>query len=155
MAIVDLGLPDDDGFTLVAELTGWEIPVVVFSASDDATSVARSVVAGAKGFIGKLLHEAELVLALRAVLQGGGYFPADYSTTGDGAGPALAVLTPAERRVLLLVGEGLPTKTIATRLGSSPRTIEGHRLSMAKKLKLDALDLVTFAVTVRRALPAA
>lgn len=147
-AIVDLGLPGEDGFALVAELTEMGPKVVVFSASDDRASVTLAVAAGAVGFLGKSRHETELVFALRAVLIGERFFPSDYKAAAS-LSPLLAFLTPTERRVLLLIGDGHQTKAIADRLGRSPRTVDGHRHSIALKLEISASDLVQFAVSMR------
>lgn len=148
-AIVDLGLPDKDGFALVSELNEMGLRVVVFSATDDRSSLARAIAAGAAGFLGKSRHEQELVTALRVVLKGESFFPDEYAETAELLSPVLAVLTPAEQRVLFLIGEGYQTKAIAEKQGRSPRTIGGHRLSIAEKLKISASDLVQFAVALR------
>lgn len=147
-AIVDLGLPGEDGFAIAAELTEMGLKVVVFSASDDRASVALAVAAGAVAFLGKSRHETELVFALRAVLIGERYFPGDYKAAA-GLSPLLETLTPTERRVFLLIGEGHQTKAIAEKLDRSPRTIEGHRHAIAAKLNVGAGDLVQFAVSLR------
>lgn len=54
-------------------------------------------------------------------------------------------LTPAEIRVCLLLKAGLSTKEISTALCISERAVEGHRLSLRKKLDLNRTNsLATF-----------
>jgi DNA-binding CsgD family transcriptional regulator len=61
--------------------------------------------------------------------------------------PALASLTPAERRILSFIAAGKPTKVIAAELHIHPRTVETHRASICQKLHLNgANSLLRFAL---------
>jgi DNA-binding CsgD family transcriptional regulator len=51
-----------------------------------------------------------------------------------GRPPASGALTPTERQVAELVGQGLPTKQVAARLFVSPKTVEGHLSRIYGKL---------------------
>lgn len=148
-AVVDLGLPGEDGFQLVSALAERNMKVVVFSGTDDYATVAHAIAAGAAGFVGKARHEGELILALQSVLQGGRYFPDEYADISGAFPPSLSALTYAERRVLGLIGEGLPNKVIAEKLARSPRTVEAQRASISAKLGVGPGDLVAFAVALR------
>jgi len=56
-------------------------------------------------------------------------------------------LTPRQREVLQLIGEGHSTKTIAAKLGVAIKTVEMHRTKLAKALKIRGVaDLVRFAI---------
>jgi len=59
----------------------------------------------------------------------------------------LDVLTPRQREVLQLIGEGKTSKQIAQLLDSSVKTIECHRASL-----MDRLDLHEIAGLVRYAI---
>lgn len=52
-ALVDIGLPDGDGFSLTRELRArpWPIRVVIFSSDADPTNAAAAARAGAIGFL--------------------------------------------------------------------------------------------------------
>jgi DNA-binding NarL/FixJ family response regulator len=52
-------------------------------------------------------------------------------------------LTPRERDVLVRVAKGLTNKEIASQLGISPRTVETHRDSVARKLKMRSVAELT------------
>ncbi|MCM4085083.1 response regulator [Paractinoplanes hotanensis] len=54
-ALVDVGLPDGDGFSLTRQLTAkpWAIRVVIFSSDADPANVAAAERAGAVGFVPK------------------------------------------------------------------------------------------------------
>lgn len=47
-------------------------------------------------------------------------------------------LTPAEKRVIELVCEGLTNPQIAARLYVSPRTVQGHLLNVFQKLRISS-----------------
>ena len=47
-----------------------------------------------------------------------------------------STLSEAEKRVLALIAEGSTINEIATKVFTSPRTVESHRLSIRKKLQL-------------------
>ena len=77
LALLDLHIPDGDGFSLMAE---WrraypDMPVVIVSASEDPGDVMRALDEGALGFIPKRTANEVLVHALKMVLSGGIYVP--------------------------------------------------------------------------------
>ena len=77
LALLDLKLPDGDGFSLMAE---WrrshpDMPVVVISASEHPGDVVRALDEGALGFIPKRTANEVLMHALRMVMSGGIYVP--------------------------------------------------------------------------------
>ena len=55
IALVDIGLPDGDGFSLTRQLRAkpWAMRVVIFSSDADPTNVAAAERAGAVGFLPK------------------------------------------------------------------------------------------------------
>ena len=57
--------------------------------------------------------------------------------------PALDLLTPAERRVLRLIADGLTSRDIAAQLGIGVRTVEHHRNNVAVKLELRGSHALT------------
>ncbi len=58
-----------------------------------------------------------------------------------------AALTPREREVLRLVGQGATSKEIAARLNISPKTAQVHRENLKQKLNLrTTADLVRYAI---------
>jgi DNA-binding CsgD family transcriptional regulator len=60
--------------------------------------------------------------------------------------PQIEALTPAERRILKLIGEDFTSKEIADRLTVSVRTVDNHRQHICNKLKLHGThSLLKFA----------
>jgi DNA-binding CsgD family transcriptional regulator len=61
--------------------------------------------------------------------------------------PAISRLSPTEKRILILIGDYLTSKEIASELSVSIRTVEHHRASIATKLDLKGTHaLLKFAL---------
>lgn len=68
--VLDLGLPDIDGFTVLAGLRGWtDTPVIVLSARGDAADKIAALDAGADDYVTKPFGMEELLARLRAALR--------------------------------------------------------------------------------------
>lgn len=70
LIIVDLGLPDDDGKTLIREVRAWSsVPIVVLSARDQEAEKVDSLDAGADDYLVKPFGVPELLARVRAQLR--------------------------------------------------------------------------------------
>ncbi|MGN9895077.1 response regulator [Micromonospora sp. L31] len=70
LAIIDLGLPDLDGVTVVEGLRGWtNIPIIVLSARDTETAKVDALDAGADDYVTKPFGMDELLARVRAALR--------------------------------------------------------------------------------------
>ena len=70
LLVLDLGLPDGDGMTLLAELRGWSgMPVLVLSARSDEADKVAALDAGADDFVTKPFGMDELLARLRAAVR--------------------------------------------------------------------------------------
>ncbi len=70
LLVLDLGLPDGDGMTLLAELRGWSgMPVLVLSARSDEADKVAALDAGADDYLAKPFGVAELLARARALLR--------------------------------------------------------------------------------------
>ena len=81
LVLLDLGLPDGDGFETLGELRDLypAVAIVVLSATKDRDSVTKSLDLGALGFIPKSASRAVMVSALQLVFAGGIYVPPEIS----------------------------------------------------------------------------
>ena len=87
LLVLDLGLPDGDGVTLIRDVRGWsQVPIVVLSARADEADKIGALDAGADDYLTKPFGVGELLARVRANLrrQRGG---ADGATSGDEADP--------------------------------------------------------------------
>jgi two-component system KDP operon response regulator KdpE len=70
LAIIDLGLPDLDGATVVEGLRGWTtIPIIVLSARDTEAAKVNALDAGADDYVTKPFGMDELLARIRAALR--------------------------------------------------------------------------------------
>jgi two-component system, OmpR family, KDP operon response regulator KdpE len=72
VVVLDLGLPDIDGFTVLAGLRGWtNVPVIVLSARTDASDKVQALDAGADDYVTKPFGMEEFLARLRAAVRRG------------------------------------------------------------------------------------
>jgi DNA-binding NarL/FixJ family response regulator len=142
LLLLDLNMPGANGFSALVHVRAMSpgLPVVVVSAREDADTVRRALGHGATGFIPKSADVATLVGALRTVLDGGTWAPAE-SSRGAALEPEeaqlarrLAELTPQQFRVLGMVCGGLLNKQIAFELQVSEATVKAHMTAIMRKL---------------------
>lgn len=147
VVVMDLGLPSLNGVDATAHIVR-DAPgtrVLVLSMHGGPEHVRPAVRAGASGYLVKGAGLADLVRGIRAVAAGQAFF-------SPGAAAALiheggASLSPRERQVLQMVGEGSSSAEIASRLRLSVKTIEGHRSRLMQKLEVsNVAGLVRHAV---------
>lgn len=126
--------------------------VLVLSMHSDATIVARSLEAGASGYVLKDTSSAEFVKAVRQVAAGMPYLGGDLAmkVALSGAGARdnpLAELTPRELQVLALLAEGKPYDRIANEINVSYKTVVNVSSQLKQKLRAGNLpELVSTAV---------
>ncbi len=114
--------------------------VLILSQYEDDEYVIEALSqAHVAGYLTKADAASELLQAVRAVHAGKRYLsasvmPAVINRLKPSGKPAAVSLTPRERQVLKLVGEGATSKTIASRLGISPKTAQIHRANLMAKL---------------------
>jgi DNA-binding NarL/FixJ family response regulator len=148
LILLDLNLPDRDGFAVLADLRKRyaTISVVVLSALHDRDIVLRVLDLGALGFIPKSAPREVMVNALRLVLAGGIYIPpealvrAEATQTPPGPvrplSPADLGLTERQMEVLALVMQGKSNKAISRILDAAEPTVKHHVTAILKALNV-------------------
>ncbi|MBC9251863.1 DNA-binding response regulator [Pseudomonas alcaligenes] len=142
LVLLDLNMPGAYGFSGLVLLRGQypQIPVVMISAQEEAAVVVRAREFGASGFIPKSSSLEVIQQAVRQVLDGDVWWPAQgaeavsVSAEAKAASAGLASLTPQQFRVLTMVCEGLLNKQIAFELNVSEATIKAHVTAIFRKL---------------------
>lgn len=143
LVLLDLTLPDGDGFLLLERLRRDRpaVPVVVLSAVQDRASVTRALGAGASGFIPKSAQREIMLNALRLVFAGGIYVPPEILAHGgrpgaeSGSAPLQAAgLSERQQEVLALLMQGLSNKAIGHRLDLAEPTVKNHVTAILKAL---------------------
>lgn len=155
LVILDLNLPGHRA-TSALEALRVALPdqqVVAISGDSAPALVYDAIERGASGFIPKTLSSADIMQALRQVLEGRVYLPPAL-VVADGAprDAVLPELTPRQREVLEGVLRGLTNKAIARDLGVSAETVKTHLATAMRLLGArNRTELVVFAA--RRGLP--
>lgn len=157
LALVDIGLPDGNGETVIARLREQDpgVAILVISAWSTEDVILSALRAGATGYVLKERDDLEIILSIRSALRGGApidpfiakrlleVWPAssspaqpavDASTPGDGQAP----LTAREREILDLVSHGLSNREIAGQLHLSKYTVECHIKHVYRKLAVSS-----------------
>jgi DNA-binding NarL/FixJ family response regulator len=155
VVVLDISMPDQSGLEVTARLRESSgIRVLILSMHDNPEYVLESVRAGANGYLLKDTAAADLRTAIRAVCRGESYFTPAVATRlsaavrkESDASLGLDQLTGREREVLLGVAQGRTNKEIAAELGISYRTVETHRESLMRKLRIHTVaELTRFAI---------
>jgi DNA-binding NarL/FixJ family response regulator len=152
LILLDLGLPDRDGFSALAEVRERypAICVVVLSGHQDSASVVKVMELGATGFIPKSGQREVMLRALELVFAGGRYIPPeilDSPTTvpelkpppvGERppSSPADLGLTGRQVDVLALMMQGMSNKAICRVLDLAEPTVKNHVTAILKALKV-------------------
>ncbi len=120
-------------------------PVVVLLDHLDGEAGARALRAGARAVLPRHPSPEEIGAAVRAAAAGLASLPAALATAvlddkaGDGTRASAdngdRALTPREREILTLLGEGLVNKEIGVRLGISEHTVKTHLAAIYEKLE--------------------
>ena len=154
LAIVDLALKAGNGLEVIKALKSHnpEIKMLAASALDESLFAERALRAGAQGFISKQEAIENLVAAIRSVLSENIYLSPKMTQRllHHVSGRGLAVenspverLTDRELEVFQLLGEGLSTRQIASKIHLSPKTIDRYRDNIKQKLQLkNATELI-------------
>jgi DNA-binding NarL/FixJ family response regulator len=154
LIVADISMPQMNGLDALAHLKRDNpvVRVVFLTMHRDAAYARRALEAGASGFVLKHSAPAELVLALRAALQGRTFITPDlaaevFRTAKEKNNDPLAALTPRQREILQLLAEGKSAKEIAAALDLSARTVEFHKYTLMDALGMEnSAELIRFAV---------
>jgi len=123
--ILDYKMPGISGIECQAELSrrGSQLPILFLSAHGSIATSVRAMRHGAVDFLVKPVDPQKLVERVRLILRD--------STVRQ---LRWAQLTGQERRVLACIANGHASKAVAAMLEISPRTVEGHRNHLMRKL---------------------
>jgi len=146
VAVVDLTLSDGSGLNLVEQIhtSRPDVPILVLSMHDENVYAERCLRVGAQGYIMKKEPPEKVIEAIRKVLMGEVYLGPEIADhlmrkRGNKSGmqedeDSVRKLSNRELEVFQMMGSGLGTRDIASRLKLSAKTIETHVEHIKKKL---------------------
>ena len=140
LVVLDLGIPGVQGTALLEAMVAKspEMKILVLSGNQDQRNVMRVLQLGAAGFVPKSMASDTLLSAVKFVLSGGVYIPADLLEEVNRAGifgnservrdhdAGRVELTERQEQVLQLLARGAPIKIICRELGLSEGTVKTH-----------------------------
>jgi two-component system response regulator NreC len=151
--VLDLSMPGRPSLELMPQITenSPETAVIVVTMQNEPAFAKQALQSGARGFVVKQSAAAELVSAVRTVLEGETYINpslgARMAAAPDPPSGPPDDLTPREVEVLGLIALGYMNPEIADRLVLSVRTVETHRANIQRKTGLSTrAELVAYAM---------
>jgi two-component system response regulator NreC len=159
VVLMDVTMPGKDGLAASRQIKEDcpETQVLMLTMHESDDYFFRGLSAGASGYVLKEAVSADLIAAIQSVAQGQVFlYPsvakklvADYLSragTAEARGKYQR-LTPREREVLFMIGEGRSDKEIAEQLVISHNTVQSHRWHIMEKLDLhNRAELIKYAI---------
>ncbi len=151
--LVDLGLPDGDGVTLIAEATRTgSTDAMVVTVFGDEQHVVAALEAGATGYLLKDSPLADIGEAVLRLIQGGSpisakiarYLVRRFQPAKPPAARDDQALTEREREVLELIAKGFSYGEVAQSLQMSPHTVASHIKHIYRKLAVGSRGEAVF-----------
>jgi DNA-binding NarL/FixJ family response regulator len=147
VAVLDVRLPDGDGVTVCREIRSRmpEVACLMLTSFADEDALLDAIMAGAAGYVLKQIRGTDLVGAVRTVATGQSMLDpraasqlmarlrGGQSTRHD----PLAGLTPQEKRILELIGEGLTNRQIGEKLFLAEKTVKNYISALFAKLGME------------------
>lgn len=150
LAIVDLNLGQEDGLELIKDISviNPSTKVLVLSMHDERFYAERALKAGARGYIMKQEAESQVINAIQTVMEGKIYLSErelerikdlsknEKSAKKEKTEPydTISLLSDRQLQIFTLIGKGLGTVDIASKLNLSIKTIDTHKENIKVKL---------------------
>jgi DNA-binding NarL/FixJ family response regulator len=166
VAVLDVRLPDGDGVTVCREIRSRmpEVACLMLTSFGDEDALLDAIMAGAAGYVLKQIRGSDLVGAVRTVATGQSMLDSRAASQlmarlrGQSAAKhdPLAGLTPQERRILELIGEGLTNRQIGERMFLAEKTVKNYisglfaKLGMERRTQAAALAVRVFGESDRQ-----
>ena len=145
VVLLDIRMPSLNGIEAARRIREQspEVATIVLTAYDEDEYVSAAIKAGASGYLLKTVRASELIEAVRRVRMGEVVLHpaiarklAQLFVKGRDANIEDQLLTQRERDILEFVCQGKLNKEIASELGLSVRTVEGHLNAILGKLNV-------------------
>lgn len=157
IVLLDVSMPVMDGFATASWLkTNFpSVLILALSVQDDDETLIRMIKCGARGYLHKNVHPAELEKALQTLVKSGIYYPewasnrvllslAGSDASGDQPDQAIS---NREKEFLQFACTDLTYREIGEKMFCSARTVESYRDSLFEKLSVNSrVALALYAV---------
>ncbi|MGV0811835.1 response regulator transcription factor [Mycolicibacterium boenickei] len=160
VAVLDVRLPDGNGIELCRELLSRmpDLRCLMLTSFTSDEAMLDAILAGASGYVVKDIKGMELAQTIKDVGAGKSLLDNRAATAlmaklrGDAErSDPLAALTPQERVLLDLLGEGLTNRQIAARMFLAEKTVKNYVSRLLAKLGMERrTQAAVFASTLDR-----
>jgi DNA-binding NarL/FixJ family response regulator len=146
VAVLDVRLPDGDGVSVCREIRSAvpQVACLMLTSFGDDEALFDAIMAGAAGYVLKQIRGTDLVGAVRTVASGQSLLDPEAASKvmrrmREAAAHAdpLAGLTPQERRILELIGEGLTNRQIGQQMFLAEKTVKNYVSALFAKLGME------------------
>jgi two-component system, NarL family, invasion response regulator UvrY len=155
IVILDISMPGRSGLEVLKEMheLHQDVPVLVMTMYSEEQYALRALRSGAAGYLTKGSAPAELIKAIRKVLEGGKYVSdslaqrlASTLTQKDGS-PLHDSLSDRELQVLRMLAGGKTVKEIGADLFLSDKTVSTYRARLLQKMDMrTTAELIRYAI---------
>ena len=158
IVVLDLDMPKLNGLDTAEQILQINplVPIILLTMHKEQSYFMRALEVGILGYVLKENAVIDVIQAIHQVVDGSAYISPEMSAFLLKKTPrhvhrkplhSLDLLTPAECQILRLVGQYKSSREIADQLSISERTVNNHRMNMARKLDLTGKNsLLRFAI---------
>jgi len=146
VAVLDVRLPDGDGVSVCRDIRSAmpSVACLMLTSFGDDEALFDAIMAGAAGYVLKQIRGTDLVGAVRTVAAGQSLLDSDaaskvmarmreQATRKD----PLRGLTPQERKILELIGEGMTNRQIGEKMFLAEKTVKNYTSALFAKLGME------------------
>jgi DNA-binding NarL/FixJ family response regulator len=146
VAVLDVRLPDGDGVSVCRDVRSAlpEVACLMLTSFGDDEALFDAIMAGAAGYVLKQIRGTDLIGAVRTVAAGqslldpGAAAEVMARMQGKAAeADPLAGLTPQERKILALIGDGLTNRQIGEQMFLAEKTVKNYVSALFAKLGME------------------
>ena len=141
VSVLDVRLGDGNGVEVCRDIRSAhpKVACLILTSFEDDQALVEASLAGAAGYVLKRVQGDELLTAIRLV--GSGRRLLDPGTTRlalrrlrESGEAAVEELSPQERRIFDLIGDGLSNREIADRMYLAEKTVKNYVTNLLRKL---------------------
>ena len=146
VAVLDVRLPDGDGVSVCRDVRSAlpEVACLMLTSFGDDEALFDAIMAGAAGYVLKQIRGTDLIGAVRTVAAGQSLLDPSAAAEvmarmqGQAAeADPLAGLTPQERKILALIGDGLTNRQIGEQMFLAEKTVKNYVSALFAKLGME------------------
>ena len=141
VAVLDVRLGDGNGIEVCRDVRAEhpELPCLILTSFADDQALLEAAMAGAAGYVLKEIRSNDLIVSIRKVAAGAQLLDdaevrMRMRRVRDTEAGMLAELTPQERKIFDLIGDGMSNRQIAEQMHLAEKTVKNYISNLFAKL---------------------